>query len=273
MSEPFQPVPLPKPQLQATGRLATTSPLRFRTVALLGAQGGAGCTTLAVNLACTLALAGPNRVALVDLDLCLGDADVWLDLVPSATLADVVREFELLDLARLERLLETHKPTGLRFLAHPSQIGDATLVEARHLRRVLDLLRSEYTHVLLDVGKLGKSLTPMDIAALQLVDAVLLVLQSDISGVRNAIRLLLTLKEHEGLEEKTLVIMNRFDAVATEIGQKKVEESLGKPLFAKVPDDTKAASAARAAGQPLPLHSPKSPVQASLATLARKLFE
>src|SRR5438874_13107166 len=53
-------------------------------IAVLGSRGGIGCTSIAVNLGCTLSKEEGNRVALVDLDLALGDADVALDLMPTS---------------------------------------------------------------------------------------------------------------------------------------------------------------------------------------------
>src|SRR4051794_33848261 len=61
-----------------------------QVIAVLGSRGGIGCTSLAINLGCDLAQMDRNfNVALVDLDLALGDADVALDLMPDYTLADV----------------------------------------------------------------------------------------------------------------------------------------------------------------------------------------
>src|SRR5262245_47076943 len=55
-------------------------------IAVTGATGGVGATSLAVNLGCALAADKGNSVALLDLDLCLGDADVFLDTIPEYTL-------------------------------------------------------------------------------------------------------------------------------------------------------------------------------------------
>src|SRR5438552_11888755 len=63
-------------------------------VAVLGSRGGIGCTSLAVNLGCTLAQDKSRSVALIDLDLALGDADVSLDLMPVYTLADVAMNID-----------------------------------------------------------------------------------------------------------------------------------------------------------------------------------
>ncbi|MEN6558326.1 MAG: response regulator, partial [Thermoguttaceae bacterium] len=52
-------------------------PRGSQVIAVAGAIGGVGTTSLAVNLGCALAQDTQNSVALVDLDLCLGDADVF----------------------------------------------------------------------------------------------------------------------------------------------------------------------------------------------------
>jgi len=60
-----------------------------QVVAVAGSLGGVGTTSMAVNLACVLAQNAKHSVTLVDLDLCLGDADVFLDAIPDYTLVDV----------------------------------------------------------------------------------------------------------------------------------------------------------------------------------------
>src|SRR5262249_5397661 len=64
----------------AAGRARRQQPQASMSIAVLGSRGGIGCTSLAVNLGCCLATEADNSVALVDLDLALGDADVALDL-------------------------------------------------------------------------------------------------------------------------------------------------------------------------------------------------
>src|SRR5262249_34282167 len=92
-------------------------------VSLLGSRGGVGCTSLAVNLGCNLAGDSRYNVALVDLDLALGDADVALDLIPDYTLADVAMNIDRLDMTFLRRSLCKH-PSGLSVLPHPVQMED-----------------------------------------------------------------------------------------------------------------------------------------------------
>src|SRR5205814_962558 len=65
-------------------------------LAVAGSRGGVGSTTVAINLGCNLAQEKNHNVALVDLDLALGDADVALDLIPDYTLADVALNIDRL---------------------------------------------------------------------------------------------------------------------------------------------------------------------------------
>src|SRR5438105_3918743 len=67
-------------------------------VAVVGSRGGVGTTSIAVNLGCNIAQEKGHNVALVDLDLALGDADVALDLIPDYTLADVAVNIDRLDM-------------------------------------------------------------------------------------------------------------------------------------------------------------------------------
>ena len=96
-------------------------------IAVAGATGGVGTTSLAVNLGCALAADERNSVALVDLDLCLGDADVFLDTIPDYTLVDVAQNVTRLDFTLLKRSLTKHS-SGLFLLPRPVQLEDVPLI-------------------------------------------------------------------------------------------------------------------------------------------------
>src|SRR6266852_3934369 len=159
-------------------------------IAVAGSGGGVGCTSLAVNLGTSLAQYPDYSVALIDLDLALGDADVALDLMPDYTLADVALNVERLDMTFLRRSLSKHS-TGLSLLPHPVQIEDAGIIREEHVQRVIGLLRASYTHLILDLST-GFSAT--DVTSLRAADIILLVTQLDLSSLRNTVRMMLTLQ-------------------------------------------------------------------------------
>jgi pilus assembly protein CpaE len=237
-----------------------------QVIAVLGSRGGVGCTSLAVNLGACLAQDPAHSVALVDLDLALGDADVALDLMADYTLADVALNIERLDMTFLRRSLCKHS-SGLSLLPHPVQMEDAALIREDHLQRVIGLLRASYTHLLLD---LSKGLTPCDLTALRAADLILLVAQLELSSLRNVVRMLLTLGCDDNLAGKVQVVLNRVTAEA-DISLKKAEETIGKSIYWQVPCDEKAMIDARNHGVPLLQHAPKSKALHSISGLAQAL--
>jgi pilus assembly protein CpaE len=236
-------------------------------VTVVGSRGGVGCTSLAVNLGCNLAQIPNLNVALIDLDLALGDADVALDLVPDYTLADVAMNIDRLDMTFLRRSLCKHE-SGLSLLPHPVQMEDISLIHEDHLQRVIGLLKASYTHLIFD---LSKRFTPTDLTAMRMSDVILLIAQLELTSLRNVVRMLHTLGNEEGLGEKVKVIVNRVGSEEGDITLKKAEETIGRPIYWQVPNDFKAMLGAGNAGVPLLTHAPKSRAQQSLVALANAL--
>jgi pilus assembly protein CpaE len=236
-------------------------------VSVVGSRGGVGCTSVAVNLGCCLTLEEGNNVALIDLDLALGDCDVALDLLPDYTLADVAMNIDRLDMQFLRRSLSKHS-SGISLLPHPVQMEDVSLIHEDHLQRVIGLLRASYNILLFD---LSKRFTPTDMTSMRMSDVILLVAQLDLTSLRNVVRMLHTFGNEDGLRDKVRVVVNRSGSDDCEITMKKAEETIGQSIYWQVPNDYKAMLGARNAGQPLLQHAPRSKVQQSLMGLAAAL--
>lgn len=233
---------------EGDGRIAS------RVYAFCGSRGGAGCTSLAVNFGTILAKDPSHSVALIDLDLAMGDADVCLDIVPDYTLADVAINIDRIDLQLLKRSLSKHS-SGLYLLPHPVQIEDASMIQPEHVTRVISLLKMTFTHIIVD---LSKGYRAIDFAAMQLADEILLVSQLDVSSLRNVVRVMLSMNEREGLEQKVKIIANRVGSSEAEIGTQRADGTIGRPVFARIPNDSRTMMASRNAGIPLIGHAPKS---------------
>jgi pilus assembly protein CpaE len=236
-------------------------------VSIVGSRGGVGCTSIAVNLGSNMAQDKAHNCALVDLDLALGDADVALDLIPDYTLADVAMNIDRLDMTFLRRSLCKH-PSGLSLLPHPVQMEDISLIHEDHLARLINLLRASYSRLVLD---LSKRFTPTDLTAMRMSDVILLVAQLELTSLRNAVRMLHTLGNEEGLGDKVKVIINRVGSDDCDITLAKAEETIGRPIFWQVPNDYRSVLGARNAGVPLLMHAPRSKTHVSLLGLANAL--
>jgi pilus assembly protein CpaE len=233
-------------------------------IGIAGASGGVGSTSLAVNLGCALAADEANSVALIDLDMSLGDADVFLDTIPDYTIADVAQNVSRMDFALLKKSMTKHS-SGLYLLPRPVQLQDAPLVTPDDFRRVLGLLKASFTHVLLD---LSKAYTMLDMAALEEVNSVLLVTQLDLPCLRNVVRLMVSFDEVDGLKDKTKIIVNRVGLDTGQIGLKKAQETIGREIFWQIPNDYRTMVEVRNNGVPLLEQFPKAAITQAVSSLA-----
>ena len=236
-------------------------------IAVCGATGGVGSTSLAVNLGCILAREERNSVVLVDLDMALGDADVFLDSIPDYTLVDVAQNISRLDFTLLKRSLTKHA-SGLYLLPRPVQLQDTAHVTPDDLTRVLGLLKASFTHMIID---LSKSYTALDLVALKSAKDVLLVTQLDLPCLRNVVRLMLSFGEDEGLKDKVKIVVNRVGLDSGAISLKKAQETMGREIFWQLPNDYKTMVEVRNNGVPLIEQAPRAGITQAIVSLAENL--
>ncbi len=242
-------------------------PRGSQVIAVAGAIGGVGTTSLAINLGSFLAQDPQNSVALVDLDLCLGDADVFLDTIPDYTLVDVAQNVTRLDFALLKRSLTKHS-SGLYLLPRPVQLEDVSLITPDDLQRVIGLLKATFTHLVLD---LSKGYTALDLIALESANQILLMTQLDLPCLRNVVRLMMSLGNMNGLADKVKIVVNRVGLDSGQITLKKAEETIGKKIFWQLPNDYRTMIEARNNGVPLMESAPKAAITQSLAALTKAI--
>jgi pilus assembly protein CpaE len=238
-----------------------------QVIAVAGAIGGVGSTSIAVNLGCALARDSHNSVVLVDLDLTLGDADVFLDTIPDYTLVDVAQNVTRLDFALLKRSLTRHA-SGLYLLPRPVQLEDVSLVSAEDLQRVIGLMKATFTHLVLD---LSKSYNAIDLMALQMATQVLLVTQLDLPCLRNVVRLMSSFAHMEGIADKVKVVVNRVGLDTGHITLKKAQETIGREIYWQLPNDYRTMIEVRNNGVPLLEQAPKAAITQSVLALAATL--
>jgi len=239
-----------------------------QVIAVAGAIGGVGTTSLAVNLGCVLAKETKNSVALIDLDLCLGDADVFLDAIPDYTLVDVAQNVTRLDFTLLKRSLTKHS-SGLYLLPRPVQLEDSRLITPEDLQRVIGLMKATFTHLVVD---LSKSYSLVDMVALEMATQILLVTQVDLPCLRNVVRLMMSFNEMKGLADKVKIIVNRVGLDNGQITLKKAQDTIGREIFWQLPNDYRTMIEVRNNGVPLIEHCPKAAVTQSIVALTEALL-
>lgn len=236
-------------------------------IAVAGATGGVGTTSTAVNLGCIFASNNRNSVALLDLDLALGDADVFLDAIPDYTLADVVQNVSRLDIPLLKQSLTKHS-SGLYLLPRPVELHDTSGITEESLRKVIGLLKASFTHLVVD---LSKSYGAVDMAAIEAASRIILVTQLDLPCLRNVVRLMMSFEEIEGLQSKVEIVVNRAGLESGQISLKKAKETLGRDIYALLPNDYRTMVEVRNNGVPLINQAPKAAITQAMRDLAAKL--
>ena len=159
-----------------------------RVHAYYGAKGGVGTTTLAINTAIALHKQVNRSVALVDANLQFGDHRVFLDMGrDQRSIVDAVTAPSI-DAELLRRVVVRHD-SGVDLLLAPPTPASAELVRAdsHQLMRVVEVLRSMYDYVIVD---LDKRLDDHVLDVIGMADRLIVVMTADLSCLKN-VRLVL----------------------------------------------------------------------------------
>lgn len=157
-----------------------------RVAAFLSNKGGVGKSMLAVNVACGLALRYPDEVLLIDTSLQVGACAFMLDLKPSTSIVDAIRERDRLDRTLLRHLTLRHG-SGLRLLAAPADALEAAEVDDEAIARIVNLARRAFKYVIVDTCPMLDNIL---MTVLDLTDVAFIVVQGMAPAVASVARLL-----------------------------------------------------------------------------------
>jgi pilus assembly protein CpaE len=236
-------------------------------ISIVGVGGGVGSTSMSVNIAAALAQDPANSPVIIDLDLTLGDADVWLDIIPDYTIRDVSENISRLDYGLLKRSLTRHD-CGVFLLPRPVEVEGQDLVRPDDLRRILALLKATFSHLIIDASK---SFGPLDMSAMEVSDRILVVTQLDLTCLRNVVRVIQFLDQANGLDKKVDIIVNRMGLEDTDISLNKALETIGREVFWQLPNDYATMVGSRNNGIPLTQFAPKARLTRSMNDLTKRL--
>ncbi|HXW05669.1 MAG TPA: AAA family ATPase [Vicinamibacterales bacterium] len=230
--------------------------------AFIGAKGGVGTTTTAVNVAATLAKLSPAKALLIDLHIAYGDAAVFLGADARFSVLDALENVHRLDAALLKSLV-AHTVSGPDLLASAERPATRH-VDVRRVDVVLEVAATQYPFTILDVPRSD----PGVLDSLDRASRIVVVANQELATVRNASRMATTLRTRYPKASVTTVI-NRTDGRA-EIGQRDVERAVGSSISHQFPSDYRRALTAMHKGRPLALDN-HNQLSASFKALAREL--
>jgi pilus assembly protein CpaE len=234
-----------------------------RVFAIIGAKGGVGATTVAVNTASALGSAAkPDRALLMDLHQAGGDASVFLGVEPRFSILDALENLHRLDLVFLKSLVTQVAP-HVDLLAS-SERSVSGHVDASTISTVIDAVASVYRFTVLDVPRADT--TVLD--ALDRVHTIVIVTNQELATIKSTSRLTASLRQRYG-REKVSVVLSRSDRRA-DIGHADVERVLGVPIVHTFPSDYRTALQALNKGRPIALDN-HNELSSSFRRFARQL--
>jgi len=249
-----------------TPEFAVETPAKI--IAVTGAKGGVGKTTLAVNLAAALAIQTGEPTALLDLYTQFGDTALMLNLTPRRTLADLVSRTPAdMDERLLEDHLDRHE-CGLHLLAGAATPLMLDALSPVMLDCILSLIKRRYRTVVLDVPPV---LTETTRCALSHAPTVLLVANMfDLTTLADS-RLWMDAMAGPHVSRAAIQIVLNRASPQNRLPLSEIERALGCPIFRQIPNDGRLVPASVNAGMPFVLSHPGSRVSQSVFEMARLL--
>jgi pilus assembly protein CpaE len=221
-------------------------PAQDKLIVVMGAKGGVGTTTVAVNLGVQLASFANKRTVLLDFARPLGNVHLLLDLHPKFVIRDAVDSLDRLDSHFLAGLLTRHK-TKLEVLGGTTQPEEWQAIDVNVLDRVVNVAQNAFDIVLLDIG----SQFSTDWAAiLRMARMILIVAEANVPSLWTLERRLLALKGFGISQERARIIINRWHKGDDEV-LKSIQKDISRPIFASLPNDFRKASQAVNLGTPI----------------------
>lgn len=238
-----------------------------RIIAVFSPKGGVGTTTIAVNVAVSIAARTPDKVAILDLDLQFGQVATHLNIPPRVSIADMSRDdVAMRDPGVFQTYLDRHS-SSLAMLAAPANPESAASVTETTVQQVLETASRVYQTVVVDAGS---SIDPLSDAVLTRATDIVIVVTPEFPTLKavHAMRGVLSASGDQ-LADASFILNQIF---AREILRlRDIEEALDSKIAMTIPYDAFVFLKGVNEGVPVVVGAPRSAAAESLNRLAARL--
>nr|WP_298683454.1 AAA family ATPase [uncultured Dongia sp.] len=202
---------------------ASSTP-KGRVISFLGSRGGVGSSTLAANIAWTLAQTTQEEVIGIDLDFNFGTMALSLNLDPKQAVFDALTEAERIDPVLIERFMTEHG-SHFSILSTTGSLKEMAEPSTEAIERLVDICRTMAQVVVLDLPRQWSSWAS---AVLLLSDEIVLTANPDIANLRDAKMMFDWLKSRRGNTSSRLVLNKADVAKRNQLSAKDFQDTLGQ---------------------------------------------
>ncbi len=215
------------------------------SMAVIGARGGVGASTVATSLAWMFGSKWNRSTALLDLDVHFGTGALALDLEPGRGLTDAIENPGRIDGLFIERAM-VRAGEKLSILSAEAPINQPLLTDGSAFYQLQEEMRASFEATVIDLPRTMLVQHPHLVNDLQ---AIAVVAELTLAGARDSIRLLSWLKSNAPQANVLMVINRAVAGAALEITQKDFEVSIERKVDFVIPLDTKTTSQAAKLGK------------------------
>lgn len=220
---------------------------RGRIHTVVGARGGVGASTVALNLAWILSQEQKQRVVLIDLDLHFGTVALSLDVDPGTGFRDVLHNPGRIDPLFLERAVIRVNDT-LAILGTEEPLSGAGQWSAEAFIPMLAELGKLFDHIILDVPRTFAVQHPELISS---AATTILVTDLSLSAMRDALRIKTLIRE-TAPQTHLKIALNQYRPLGkSDMPVAEFERSIDDKISCNIPFDPKSVAQAAGAGKPM----------------------
>jgi len=201
-----------------------------KLIAFLSAKGGCGATTLACHVAVEMSRLKQSAL-LADLDVSAGMVGFLMKSTSPYSITDALNNVHRLDDSYWKALVSNGIP-GLEVIAAPTAVSAKQHPRAAEIRQVLAFARTQYQWTLVDAGR-GISESTMTV--IESADETCLVTTPEIPALHQTRQILQKLLDSGYKQERLRLIVNRVPK-RSGTRPEELQEMLGVPLFAVIPE-------------------------------------
>ncbi len=272
----FLPLPLTQSDMEGALSRVLTSRKQLAPVAnqegkiivVTSHKGGAGSTTVAVNLAQALAESITGHVALIDLGRPFPDVATFLDQESTYSIVDLIQNLATLDKSFIQRIMQPYS-ARLSILHGASDFKDQDSIELESLEQIFAILRGMYDFIVID---LSHWLDELFLKVLIESDMVLMLTGLTVPDLRNLKKLWPHTTEWHHDKRRIKIVVNKHDNNG-DLQLRDLENILQHPAYATLPNDYKSMMQCLNQGSPLAGAAPRCKLWRDIKQLASRVLQ